>query len=115
MNRKKLLLPFAVLVVAALGGLLLLATAPEVESVAPEKALPIVRTLDVRPGDVRMTVRSQGTVAPRTETALVPEVSGQVEWVSPALVSGGSTGATPWWACCSATRSSSRLSPCSTG
>jgi RND family efflux transporter MFP subunit len=36
-----------------------------------------------------MWVRSQGTVAPRTESDLVPEVSGRVTWVSPALVSGG--------------------------
>lgn len=89
MNRRKLMLPALVLVGAAIGAFLLIATAPEVESVAVEKRLPIVRTIDVRPGDVRMVVRSQGTVAPRTESELVPEVSGRVEWVSPALVSGG--------------------------
>jgi RND family efflux transporter MFP subunit len=89
MNRRKILLPALVLVGAAIGAFLLIATAPEVESVALEKRLPIVRTIDVRPGDVRMLVRSQGTVAPRTESELVPEVSGRVEWVSPALVSGG--------------------------
>jgi len=78
-----------VLLAAAFGAYLLLVTAPEVESVSPEKAIPMVRTLDVRPGDVRMTVRSQGTVVPRTESSLVPEVSGTVVWVSPSLVSGG--------------------------
>lgn len=89
MNRRKILLPVAVLIFAAFGAFLLLVTAPEVESVAPEKALPVVRTIDVEPGDVRMWVRSQGTVAPRTESALVPEVSGRVTWVSPVMVSGG--------------------------
>lgn len=89
MNRRKILFPLAVLAAACFGAFLLLATAPEVESVSPEKSLPIVRTIDVRPGDVRMTVRSQGTVAPRTESNLVPEVSGSVVWVSQALVSGG--------------------------
>ena len=89
MNRRKIFLPFAVLAGAAFGAFVLLATAPEVESVSPEQALPIVRTVEAEPGDVRMTVRSQGTVAPRTESNLVPEVSGTVIWISPALVSGG--------------------------
>jgi RND family efflux transporter MFP subunit len=34
-------------------------------------------------------VRTHGTVAPRTESELIPEVSGSVIWVSAALVSGG--------------------------
>jgi len=86
---RKILLPFAVIAFSGLAAVLLLATAPEVESVAPEESLPIVRTMQARPGDVRMQVRSQGTVAPRTESELVPEVSGPVTWMSPVLVSGG--------------------------
>lgn len=89
MSRRKTLYPFVVLIGAGFGAFLLLATAPEVESVSPEEALPIVRAIEAQPGDVRMTVRSQGTVAPRTESNLVPEVSGSVVWISPALVSGG--------------------------
>jgi len=89
MSRRNILMPVVVLLAAAVGAFLLIATAPEVESVAATKHLPIVRTIDVRPGDIRMVVRSQGTVEPRTESELVPEVSGRVEWVSPALVSGG--------------------------
>lgn len=89
MNRRKILMPALVLLIAAVGAFVLIATAPEVESVAATRHLPMVRTIDVRPGDIRMVVRSQGTVAPRTESELVPEVSGRVEWVSPALVSGG--------------------------
>lgn len=89
MNRRKILMPVLVLLIASVGAIVLIATAPEVESVAATRHLPMVRTIDVRPGDIRMVVRSQGTVAPRTESELVPEVSGRVEWVSPALVSGG--------------------------
>ena len=89
MSPKKILIPLAVLALAGVGAFLLLATAPEVENVATEKTLPIVRTIDVQPGDVVMRVRSQGTVAPRTESDLIPEVSGRVEWMSPSLVSGG--------------------------
>lgn len=36
-----------------------------------------------------MVVHSQGTVSPRTEADLVPEVSGNVLWTSPNLVAGG--------------------------
>ena len=89
MNLRKLLMPLVVLALAAFGAWLLLATAPEVENVSTEKATPIVRAIDVAPADVRMIVRSQGTVAPRTESDLVPEVSGTVVWVSPELASGG--------------------------
>jgi len=38
---------------------------------------------------VSLLVRSQGTVAPRTESALIPEISGRVVELSPSLVSGG--------------------------
>ena len=45
--------------------------------------------MEATPSDVRLRVRSQGTVAPRTESDLVPEVSGPVTWISPSLASGG--------------------------
>jgi len=86
---RTLLVPLAVLAVAGLGAALLVATSPSVETVAPERALTTVRTIVPRPQDIRLQVRSQGTVAPRTESTLVPEVSGRVTEISPALVSGG--------------------------
>ena len=48
-----------------------------------------VRIQEVMPQAVQLTVNSQGTVAPSTETELIPEVSGRVTWISPALVNGG--------------------------
>jgi RND family efflux transporter MFP subunit len=48
-----------------------------------------VRVITARPESVQLVVRSQGSVAPRTESDLVPEVSGRVVWTSPSLVSGG--------------------------
>jgi RND family efflux transporter MFP subunit len=86
---KKILVPIAVLAVAIAGAFLLVATAPSVEHVTPERAIAAVRVRDPKPQSVRLLVRTQGTVAPRTESALVPEVSGRVVWISPALVSGG--------------------------
>jgi RND family efflux transporter MFP subunit len=86
---RKILIPVLVFAACCLGAVVLLATAPSVEQVSPERVITTVRTLDARPQDVRLAVHSQGTVAPRTEGTLVPEVSGRVVWVSPALVSGG--------------------------
>jgi len=86
---KRIVAPFLVLIVACIGSFLIVATAPSVENVSPERALVVVRTRVPQPEDVRLLVRSQGTVAPRTESALVPEVSGRVVWISAGLVSGG--------------------------
>jgi RND family efflux transporter MFP subunit len=87
--KQKMLIPFAVLAASLAGAFLLVATAPSVENAPPERAILAVRTIDAPLTNVRLTVRSQGTVAPRTESALVPEVSGRVVWVSSSLVSGG--------------------------
>ena len=56
---------------------------------ASRRHSPAVRVLHVNPGGVRMVVHAQGTVSPRTEADLVPEVSGNVVWISPNLVAGG--------------------------
>lgn len=48
-----------------------------------------VRVIIAKQRSEHLIVRSQGTVQPRTESQLIPEVSGRVVWMSPALVSGG--------------------------
>jgi RND family efflux transporter MFP subunit len=50
---------------------------------------PLVRVERVQPAPFEFVVRAHGTVAPRTESDVVPQVSGPVVWVSPALASGG--------------------------
>jgi RND family efflux transporter MFP subunit len=87
--KKHLVIPILVVAVCVIGAFLLVATAPSVENVTPDRAIPAVRTLTPTADRVTLTVRTQGTVAPRTESALVPEVSGRIVWISPALVSGG--------------------------
>jgi multidrug efflux pump subunit AcrA (membrane-fusion protein) len=87
--KKTVIIPALVLVLCCIGAFVLVATAPSIESKVPDRAVTAVRVRDPQPQSVPMWVRSQGTVEPRTESALVPEVSGRVVWVSPALVSGG--------------------------
>ena len=89
MNRRKLFAPLAVLAAAILGAVALLVTSPPVATTIPERALTAVRVIDAVPKTVQLTVRSEGTVSPRTESELIPQVSGTVVWISPALASGG--------------------------
>ncbi len=78
------------LVAAALGvTAVLVTTGSQLRPSQPEAAPIAVRVVVARPGPVQLQVHAQGTVEPRTETELVPEVSGNVVWISPNLVSGG--------------------------
>lgn len=88
-DRRKIMLPVAILIGAMTAGAALIATKPEIETIETERAAVVVRALEAHPTTVQMLVRSQGTVAPRTESELIPEVSGRVEWVAPSLVTGG--------------------------
>ncbi len=67
----------------------LLVTRPQLDPSEPEPVAPAVRVMHANPGSERMMVHAQGTVSPRTEADLVPEVSGNVLWISPNLVAGG--------------------------
>ena len=87
--RLKVILPAAAIAVSLLGAAVLIATSSPVEGRPSARQIRPVRVLEAHPGTVQLRVLSQGTVAPRTESALIPEVSGPVVWVSPALVSGG--------------------------
>ena len=85
----RLVIPLAILAFAVVVAVALVKLKPEVATRPPEVKPPLVRVVDVRKQDRQLTVKSQGTVSPRTESALVPEVSGRVLWVSPNFVSGG--------------------------
>ena len=85
----KFLLPLAVLGVATLAAVIMIRSKPEVATQVPEFAPPGVRAHLVEVDTVQVPVMSQGTVRPRTETQLVPEVAGRVTWVAPSFASGG--------------------------
>ena len=87
--KMKHLAPLIVIAIAAVGAVAIVATSPRLQPSQAEPVSPTVRVLKAEPKAVRMVVHAQGTVAPRTETALVPEVSGNIVWISPNLVSGG--------------------------
>ena len=92
-NKQKILwtvvVPAAVLFAGIVVAFTMMALKPDVETRAPIAAPPLVRVATVKLESRRLTVESQGTVNPRTESQLVPEVSGQVIWVSDSFASGG--------------------------
>lgn len=82
-------LPLLVLGVGFVAAVLLFVTGPEVQPRPTEGLAPLVRVVEARPTTVQLRTWTHGTVVPRTESDLVPEVDGRVEEVSPSLVSGG--------------------------
>ena len=85
----KVFLPLAVLAVAGFTALTIVRNRPEVETQPLRIEPPGVRIHVVELEDVRLSVTSQATVRPRTETQLVPEISGRVTSVAPSFAEGG--------------------------
>ncbi len=83
------ILPVAIL---ALGGLIAKALIDSYEEPTPQPLVvepPLVRVIPAEPESMTLVVTTEGTVAPRSEAQLIPEVSGKVVEISPALVPGG--------------------------
>ncbi len=85
----RILLPILVIVAAGYAGLTMIQNRPIPETRVVEATIPLVETMEVAYSSVRMRVRAEGTVAPRTEAEFVPEVSGRVMEIAPSLAVGG--------------------------
>lgn len=88
-KRLRIWLPIAVIFLALVGNRVLVATRPAVEKESRAQVVPRVDVLRVEPRTVKLDVSTHGTVRPRMESDLVPQVSGPVVKVSAQLVSGG--------------------------
>ncbi len=85
----KILLPLLVIVAGGLVARKMIRSRPPVEIHEPEVMIPAIRTIEVQPESVRLSVKAYGTVVPRTESVLAPEIAGRIIYVSPSLRSGG--------------------------
>ena len=85
----QVLLPVGIVAVAGGVAATMIANRPPVGTVAPETAPPGVRVHEAVLRSEPLRVTSQGTVQPRTESQLVPQVAGRVTWVAPAFAAGG--------------------------
>ena len=86
---KQFLFPIAIIVGGFILAAAIIASGPKLEQKPPPTNAPIVRTWDAVSETVQMTTITHGTVLPRTESDLIPEVSGRIVAISPAMVSGG--------------------------
>ena len=85
----KTVAPLAVLGVAGLAAVTMIRNRPPVEVQSPVFTPPGVRVEEVTLRDIPLSVTSQGTVRPRTESQLVSEIAGRVTWVAPEFAEGG--------------------------
>ncbi|MDH5528095.1 MAG: efflux RND transporter periplasmic adaptor subunit [Nitrospirota bacterium] len=80
----------ALVVGAGVGiGMVLMSTGPEAERRTPPPSVPTVEAVRVAEQDFPVTVTTRGTVTPRTQSTLIPEVAGRVVWINPNLRGGG--------------------------
>ena len=85
----RLVLPAVVLAVCLAIGVTLIRTAPKAERRQPTPALPTVEIMTVKQSNYPVIIKSQGTVVPRTESTLIPEVNGKIVRTSENFQAGG--------------------------
>ena len=81
--------PFLILAVGICGYYYLVITTPEAVRRDPPEPIIDVETATLQKQDFTVVLRSQGTVSARTESTLIPEVSGKIISVSPNFREGG--------------------------
>jgi RND family efflux transporter MFP subunit len=84
----KIILPLLIVAAAGAGAYAIVLAAPEVQPRPQEEFIPVVHTMVANPTDVRLDVEAYGTVRPRTQITIVPQVSGRVESIAPTLRQG---------------------------
>ena len=89
MRQLKWLLPLAIVIAAMAGAWIIIANKPEAERGAPPLVPVAVEAVRVQPSSFSVVVRAEGTVEPRTQSTLIPQVSGVVRSISPSFRDGG--------------------------
>ncbi|MDA1272479.1 MAG: efflux RND transporter periplasmic adaptor subunit [Verrucomicrobia bacterium] len=88
-KRLKILLPIVILLAGLATAFLLIKNRKMIQATPVAILPPLVRVVLAQPTNIQFKVRSQGTVAPRSEITLAPEVSGRVVSISPSMAAGG--------------------------
>ena len=86
---RKALRPVAIILIAVAVSSLLYLSRPEPMQQTPEKSRLIINAIAVQSETLQITINSQGTVLPSTETELSSEVQGRVIEVADHFVAGG--------------------------
>lgn len=88
-SQGKIIVPVAIIASALAIAVLLFLNRPVPEQAVLEKQILLINAAKVVKQDVKISVRSQGTVMPRTATSLIAEVSGRIIKVSDQFKVGG--------------------------
>ncbi|MEM6336952.1 MAG: biotin/lipoyl-binding protein [Bacteroidota bacterium] len=88
-NRKKYAIAGGILLGGIALSALLISLRPEPPRQPAPPSAPLVQTVPVDERDGALRVAGNGTVRPRAEIALAPQIAGRVTYVAPELISGG--------------------------
>ncbi|NMP32296.1 efflux RND transporter periplasmic adaptor subunit [Thalassotalea sp. M1531] len=90
MINKKKLLPFAVLAVLLLLAYIVASNPPQTKRGRPSAAPQLnVEVLTIKKQNIALKIDSYGIVKPRTQSVLLPQVSGEINYISPSFRDGG--------------------------
>ena len=88
-NFLHVVITLALVASGVVGFILLTASRPKLERTQPPKPKPVVQVQRIKTGPLPVKVQGEGTVRPLRQIQLVPQVGGEVIYVSPSLVDGG--------------------------
>jgi RND family efflux transporter MFP subunit len=88
-NKGKFLVPVAIIMAATVIAVGFVLSRTEPQLAKPEPKVLLIEAAKVVKEDLKISVRTQGTVTPRTTTSIVAEVSGVITKVSPRFKTGG--------------------------
>ena len=85
----KAIITIAVLLAAVAAAAGIIMSRPMPEQLSVSETTSAIRAMTVVKESLRLKIRSEGTVTPKTQTNIIPEIKGRVTWLSPNLVVGG--------------------------
>lgn len=92
-RRKQLTISLGILFLGIMFTILLVKMRRPPQKVTTEVFTPLVKTARLEPRDIKMIITGYGTVSPKVQVEIVPQVSGKVVRVNPEFKSGGFIGA----------------------
>jgi len=88
-HHKQFVIAISIIALGALGTFILIKYQKSPEKEEQEHLAPLVMVERFRPKDIQMVISAYGTVSPKVEVDVVPEVSGKVVSINPELQTGG--------------------------
>jgi len=88
-GRVQVLLAVSIVIVGVLIALVFIKLKKAPQRKEQEILTPLVKVERLERRDIQMVIRGYGTVSPRVQVEIVPQVSGKVVWVNPQFKAGG--------------------------